>query len=680
MNFLYPNILWFLSLLALPIIIHLFHFRRHKKLYFSSLKFIQSFQQEKKAIKKAKNLLILFFRILALLFLILAFAQPYTGSISDSETTNNSLISLYIDNSNSMSAKGINGELLSQAKSNAKEIVSQFPANQKFIIASNELNGIQERTLNQQDALLEIEQIKYTPVQRNINTILNWQREMFTKEKKVNKNLNKVNYIILSDFQKDFFRLDNIKKDNEGRYNMIQIQPQSKSNCFVDSVWFESPVHRINEENELFFRIVNKGNEEIINLEVSVESDDLKKDLFVDIPDKKSSKYSIQLKNTKKGPVFGKIEIRDQMMYWDDVFYFSYNIEPSNEILLIQGEEPEKHLLNALETESFLKIEEINQQAVNRNLFKGKNLVVLNGITDISSGLTADLVSFSKMGGTVFFIPGKNINTNQINLLLEQLGLPSIEGQRVVNLKTSSVAIEDPFFKSIFEQSDESLNLPNYKKIYNCNYKNNTAIPLMLLRDGSPVFFKSMKRSYAFYSDLSSNSSNLANKSIFPVICIRIAELSKRQSSLYHYIGQNDVIPIYYSSKSESPIKIKNKATEFIPKILKNGSYSFIDLSGPEAVERLKDGNYGILSNEFIAPLSLNIDRKESSVNYMQLEAIKNLMQSKNIKNVEVDDFSKSVDLSKINLNLPKEYWRICIFIALFCILSEILISKFWKN
>ena len=60
---------------------------------------------------------------------------------------------MYIENSNSMSAKGSNGELLSQAKTNAKEIIQQFPANQKFIIASNELNGIQQRTLSQNEAL-----------------------------------------------------------------------------------------------------------------------------------------------------------------------------------------------------------------------------------------------------------------------------------------------------------------------------------------------------------------------------------------------------------------------------------------------------------------------------------------------------------------------------------------------
>ncbi|MBM3161623.1 MAG: BatA domain-containing protein, partial [Bacteroidetes bacterium] len=41
MHFLYPERLWFLLLLTIPIIIHLFHFRRQKTLFFSSLRFIK---------------------------------------------------------------------------------------------------------------------------------------------------------------------------------------------------------------------------------------------------------------------------------------------------------------------------------------------------------------------------------------------------------------------------------------------------------------------------------------------------------------------------------------------------------------------------------------------------------------------------------------------------------------
>jgi len=680
MIFLYPNILWFLSLIALPIIIHLFHFRRHKKLYFSSLKFIHSIEQEKKAVKKLKNYIILLLRVLAIVFVVLAFAQPYTGSYGNSSAGSDRLISIYIDNSNSMSAKGTNGELLSEAKTNAKEIISQFPANQKFIISSNELNGIQERSLSKTDALFQIDQINYTPIQRNINTIVNWQREISEKEKNNNRKLNKFSYILLSDFQRDFFKTDNIEKDLNSPYNLIQFSPQSKSNCFVDSVWFESPVHRINEENDLYFRVVNRSNNDIINLEVNIQTDNSDKDLFVDIPAQEKITSSIQIKNTKKGQVFGIIEIRDQMMYWDDLFYFSYNIEPSNNILIINGDGHEEYVNNAYSTESSIDIEEVDQKLVNRNLFKEKNLIVLNGVNDISTGLSSDLLSFSEMGGSIFIIPGKNALKNNTNLLLSNLGLPPFSSKRTVNLNANKIASKDPFFKSIFEPSDETLNLPNYKSIYNGDVLNTTAIPLMFLRDKSPVFFKSFQKTFALYSDLSLESSNLVNKSIFPVLCLRIAELSKRNHSLYTIIGQNQLIPVSNNYKAETPIKIKNKQTEFIPKIIQNGSYKFLDLSGPEAIEKLKEGNYRIFTDKTIGALSLITDRKESSVDYMSSESIKKSLQQKNIKNINVENFSKGFDVSKINLNQPQEYWRICIFIVIMCVISEIFISKFWKN
>jgi len=641
---------------------------------------MQSLQKEKKSLKKIKNILILCCRLLAVLFLVLAFSQPYTGNMSNSIGGDDALIFLYIDNSNSMSAKGSTGELLSSAKENAKKIISKFPPGQKYIVSSNELSGIQEKILNQKDALFEIDKISYSPIQRNLNTVVNWQREVSEKETKINNKLSKFTYIFLSDFQRNFFTLKNVKKDNKSLYNMIQFAPQNKSNCFVDSVWFESPVHRINEENELHFRVVNLANENIVNLEVNVQAGNYSKDLFIDVPKGKKITSSVPIRNEKEGPVFGKIEIRDLMMYWDDVFYFSYNIEPSNEILIINGKDNNNNVSKAYDTEPFFKIEEVNQNAVNRNLFKNKNLIVLNGISDISTGLTSDIISFCNMGGTLFIIPGENLNKGSINVLLEKLDLPIIERQRVVNLKVNRLASKDPFFAHVFEKTDESLNLPYFTKIYSSRFTNSTAIPLLFLRDESPVLFKTFKNSFALYSDLSPESNDLVNNTLFPVLCIRIAELAKRANSLYSDIGQNQLIPLNTNYNAEQPIKLKNSETEFIPRIIQNGSYRFIDLSGPEVIERLKDGNYSIMTDEIIGNLSLNVNRKESSVHLMSQEEILRAFKNKNITNVQANKFSKSFDVTKINLNLPKEYWRICIFIAIMSIISEILISKFWKN
>ncbi|MBT8220109.1 MAG: BatA domain-containing protein, partial [Bacteroidia bacterium] len=77
MQFLYPSFLWALLLLAVPIIIHLFHFRRFKKVLFTNVRFLKELKEETTARSKLKNLLVLLARLLALAALVLAFAQPF---------------------------------------------------------------------------------------------------------------------------------------------------------------------------------------------------------------------------------------------------------------------------------------------------------------------------------------------------------------------------------------------------------------------------------------------------------------------------------------------------------------------------------------------------------------------------------------------------------------------------
>ena len=104
MSFVHPGFLWFLSLLAIPIILHLFHFRRFKRFYFPSLKYLKEQEQEKKSVKKLKRLLILCARLLAIISLVLAFAQPFFKS-SDKPANGIPVTAIYIDNSLSMGAK-----------------------------------------------------------------------------------------------------------------------------------------------------------------------------------------------------------------------------------------------------------------------------------------------------------------------------------------------------------------------------------------------------------------------------------------------------------------------------------------------------------------------------------------------------------------------------------------------
>ena len=65
MHFVFPTFLYALIALSIPIIIHLFYFRKYKKLYFPDIRFLKKLQEQKSNINQLKQRLILLARLAA---------------------------------------------------------------------------------------------------------------------------------------------------------------------------------------------------------------------------------------------------------------------------------------------------------------------------------------------------------------------------------------------------------------------------------------------------------------------------------------------------------------------------------------------------------------------------------------------------------------------------------------
>ena len=82
MTFLNPLVLLGLAAAAIPIVVHLFNFRRPKTVDFSSLRFLREVERQSMRRVRIRQWLLLALRTLAILFLVLAFAQPTrTGAL-----------------------------------------------------------------------------------------------------------------------------------------------------------------------------------------------------------------------------------------------------------------------------------------------------------------------------------------------------------------------------------------------------------------------------------------------------------------------------------------------------------------------------------------------------------------------------------------------------------------------
>ena len=80
-----PYFLWALGLLSIPIIIHLFQFKRYKKLYFPDISLLKEAKTKSKSQNRLKDLLILFARIAFIAALVFAFSEPIIPADTSTE-------------------------------------------------------------------------------------------------------------------------------------------------------------------------------------------------------------------------------------------------------------------------------------------------------------------------------------------------------------------------------------------------------------------------------------------------------------------------------------------------------------------------------------------------------------------------------------------------------------------
>ena len=171
MSFLYPAFLFGLSALSIPIIVHLFQFRRIKKVYFSNTRFLKQVNEQTSQKRRLKHYLILASRLLFILFLVLAFAQPFIPA-SD-QLRPGTEVYLYIDNSYSMTRPAADDmDALDAALSTARSLVEQLPLETQYKLIDNDFNPTSFSFKNKTEILDLLTERKLSPASRQATEIV----------------------------------------------------------------------------------------------------------------------------------------------------------------------------------------------------------------------------------------------------------------------------------------------------------------------------------------------------------------------------------------------------------------------------------------------------------------------------------------------------------------------------
>ena len=689
MNFTYPAFLFALSAIAIPIIIHLFNFRKFKTVYFSNIRFLKEVKQDTQAKSRLKHFLVLAARILAITFLVFAFAQPYIPADNKKIIAGDKLVSIYIDNSFSMDAISKNGTLLDEAKKRAAEIVAAYKPADRFQLLTNDFEGKHQRFVNRDEFIELLDEVKISPSIRSLSEVTSRQLDLLQLG---TTGKSKVSFLI-SDFQKTITNIDQVRNDTSVIFNMIPLVAAEKSNVFIDTCWFETPVRQLNQVEKLHVRIKNVSDKVLDNNSIKLFINEQQKTPASFNLDKMAeTEVVLSFVSRETGLQHCRVELNDYPVTFDDKFYFSFEVAKNIPVLSINAsgtgtQTPGSPYLNKLfGTDSLFVLANYPENKLDYSTLSGYRLIILNELKTISSGLAQELKRFMVNGGSVLIFPNAESDLNSYKEFLASVNANYFEHLDTTNTKVDKINLEHDIYRDVFDKktySATNLNLPLVSRHFTISKASHSSEEYLLRLQNGDIFFGQYTvekgKLYLSAVSLHSDFSNFSKHALFVPTLYKIGVYSQSTAPLFYTIGNNETIESAVSIAGENVYRIKSITTDFeiIPEHrVMNGKTEIFTHN------QIKDaGNYNLYAGkELIGGISFNFSRKESDLSCYTHEELNVQLAVNDYDNFTIIETGvQSIQQSLMELEQGKKLWKLCIILALLFLATEVLLLRFMK-
>ncbi len=683
MRFTHPELLYALLAIAIPVIVHLFNFRRYRKLLFSNIAFLKNISIETKRQNKLKHLIVLLLRILVVIFTVIAFAGPYfLNNEKVREAGRSGTNMLYLDNSYSMKASGSTGRLFDMARKQALNLVRKSPQDARFFVLSNKPENRSHVLLGKKEVLSIIEKMQIGSYRRMLSTILTRQRYLASKNK-----ISSFRSFLFSDFQINQTDLKNLPQDTTSVYYLLPFKHMITHNIYIDSCWFVRPDLLPGKQVLMNVRIRNAADEPVEKIRLKLFVDQKQKALAgINIPPHGTTIAKMGFIIAKQGWHKGKVQIEDFPITFDNQLLFAFYVNSKVSVLEITTKNEGNSYLKAFFTsDSVFRFLSLPTNRLSNYTIQDFNFIIINGLDNVSSGLSALLQEFVKKGGTLLIIPPEKPDGLVINGLLHSLHSGRFSqldtvSDRVIGLKKNNLLFSDAIVKI-----PKNVDFPLIYKHYPIHYSINSGInnPVSLLNGDDLISSRQFGNGnvYLLSVPLSPEFTNLMNHPLFSVLLYGIATRNLHGGKLFYTLGKDEKLSIENNlpANADEALRIISQKGRysFIPMQERTGGKIRISLDGGIR----KAGFYKLVSHDTVYMLlAFNQNRLESEMKFYSVDNLDSLMKTSGIKYYKVAENAARL-LNKIISTPEKEsqLWKLFIILALFMLLAEVLILRFWK-
>jgi hypothetical protein len=672
MHFIYPAFLFALLTLAIPVIIHLFNFRKFQKVNFSNVQFLKEIQEQQSSRRNLKERLILAARLLALAFLVLAFARPFIAAPNAASTGKLNEVSIFVDNSYSMQTLNREGSLLDDARQKAKEIASAYNINDRFQLLTQDFEGKHQRLLSRDEFNDAVDQVKISAQSRGLQQIINRQQSLLATQQGATKSA-----YIISDLQKNMAGKP-LKTDSGIAYSMIQLKAGNLPNVAVDSVWLLSAIHRPGESEKLVVRLHNYADEKAEKIPLKVLINGAQKALGSYTVNARSVQNdTLSFMGLQAGWQQGEVALQDNPITFDNKFYFSFNVAQQMPVLLIDGGTANPYLKAVFASDPFFKAQRTPDGNVDYAALNTYPIIVISDIKAVSTGLAQQLKSYATKGGTLVVFPAIDADINNYRSFLQNMNAAYPEKLVTEAGKVSALNRQSVVFKNVFESFPQNPDLPSVKKYYQLSAAHGVQDNLMTLPGGQTFwagYNSGRGKVYVSAVPLDEDFSNLPRHALFVPVLFRIALLSGNDLPLFYTLGQDESLeipPVQLTEKQQ--LKLTKAGQSTIPDLRQQEGSTMLYISD----QLHEPGIYTLAKQDStLATLAFNDNRAESDMSYLTPAVLKELMPK---STAFITGSNASLKGIVTETNLGTQLWKLCIILALIFLAAEIALIRYFK-
>ena len=658
MNFVFPQFLWALGALSIPIIIHLFNFRKTTRIYFSNTRLLKQVKEETTQKRKLKQFLILASRLLFILFLVVAFAQPFIPANEQMTTGKNMVI--YLDNSYSMTGQ-VDDKVraLDAGIGFVKEIVNLFPPDTRYKLVTNDFAPFSNTFKSKTEVEDLLTQTKLSPVSRSYEEVKNRIGEISGSD-----------IFWISDFQKSTFNLNSTQADSTNQWHLIPLEFNQSANVFVDTVYLENPFTIGGEKNSIKLRLKNTGLTKKEGLITKLSINGIQSaTAAVDIEPNSVAETSFDLSSGLTGLNEAAISFSDFPISFDNEFFLALNFSNRINVVEIKSKGSAKHVQRVYGNTNLFNFKSFDAGNVDYSVLAQADLVVINGVNRIDDGLSASIAGRTDRV-QVLIISGAQPDAASYQRVVRLASLKSVESKEQVELDKPD--FQNPFFANVFEEKSVTLAMPKASKILDWGDDRSA---ILKFKNSQP-FLSREDNVFVMACPLEKEFTDFYNQALFVPVMYRIAASGKRNENKAYYQTSESIITLRADSLAgEEPVKLVGNQ-EIVPAQRKMNDQLIMELPKFAIAPGFYDA---IFHRDTLDLLAFNLNKSESFLEQHKGNEVKELLGGGDnislFQTSSIEAFSNAIKERYLGTPL----WKYALVLALLFLLAEVLLIRFLK-